>query len=261
MRRLSEVCKIVGVTRRTLQEYDKIKLLSPTAKTEAGYWLYDDDAIKTLIAIQTFVEVGYKRNDIKILLESPAFDILEELDHVISDLEDKRKRIDGMINTIKYIKRFFTLMASASPASSKFDIARFYKDKSFVSCLEESFTHYSESGISVSACISAWFYFLCSIGSLADTPEDSAQVQDNVERAFRAYKNMYEIMKTEDEESVEDYTELELAELHLEFLQDILNDPEALQVIEFLGGTETMQYIVRAVQVFCDRKTRQEVVV
>lgn len=42
MKKLSEVCKIVGVTRRTLQEYDKIYLLHPSAKTEAGYWLYDE---------------------------------------------------------------------------------------------------------------------------------------------------------------------------------------------------------------------------
>lgn len=37
MKKLSEVCKIVGVTRRTLQEYDKIGLLKPTSKTESGY--------------------------------------------------------------------------------------------------------------------------------------------------------------------------------------------------------------------------------
>ena len=30
MKKRSEVCKIVGVTRRTLQEYNKIGLLCPT---------------------------------------------------------------------------------------------------------------------------------------------------------------------------------------------------------------------------------------
>ena len=34
MKRLSEVCKIVGVTRRTLQEYDKVGLLHRSGKTE-----------------------------------------------------------------------------------------------------------------------------------------------------------------------------------------------------------------------------------
>ena len=70
MKKLSEVCKIVGVTRRTLQEYDKIGLLKPTSKTESGYWLYDDRAIQALFAIQVFVECGYKRKAIKSLFAS-----------------------------------------------------------------------------------------------------------------------------------------------------------------------------------------------
>ena len=56
MKRLSEVCKEVGVTRRALQGYNEIGLLKPTSTTEAGYWLYDDDAIKKLKLIQIFVE-------------------------------------------------------------------------------------------------------------------------------------------------------------------------------------------------------------
>ena len=104
MKKLSEVCKIVGVTRRTLQEYDKIGLLKPTSKTESGYWLYDDTAIQTLILIQIFVEGGYERKAIKSLLESHTLDMIEEFDHLIGTLEEKRKRIDGMINTIRTLK-------------------------------------------------------------------------------------------------------------------------------------------------------------
>ena len=68
MKKLSEVCKTVGVTRRTLQEYDKIGLFSPTSKTDNGYWLYDDDAIKKLVLIQVFIEAGYERKKIKAIL-------------------------------------------------------------------------------------------------------------------------------------------------------------------------------------------------
>ena len=65
MKRLSEVCKLVGVTRRTLQEYDKVELLKPTSKTEAGYWLYDEAAIQRLMLIQIFVEADYERKNHK----------------------------------------------------------------------------------------------------------------------------------------------------------------------------------------------------
>ena len=83
MKRLSEVCKIVGVTRRTLQEYDRIGLLSPTSTTEGGYWLYDDAAIQKLILIKIFVKCDYERKTIKAILESSTVNMFDEFNHLI----------------------------------------------------------------------------------------------------------------------------------------------------------------------------------
>lgn len=48
MRMVHEVSKLVGVSKRTLQYYDEIGLLSPTEYTESGYRLYDDVAVERL---------------------------------------------------------------------------------------------------------------------------------------------------------------------------------------------------------------------
>lgn len=258
MKRLSEVCKIVGVTRRTLQEYDKIKLLSPTAKTEAGYWLYDNDAIETLIMIQTFIEAGYKRKAIKNLLKSPSFDILKELDNVISGLENKRKRIDGMISTINVIKLTTTLPESAYPALSKFDISSFYKDKSFALYLEEAITQASGDDRSSYECYCEWFFSILAIWYLVGNPEDSDLVQDSVERAFGSFKKMVELIETDEEDSIEDLTESEFAVPFLEITQEMAKEPEMLRIIESFCGVRAMPYIVRAVQAFSDKIVRQE---
>jgi len=101
MKRLSEVCKIVGVTRRTLQEYNRIGLLSPTEITEGGYWLYDDVAISKLSLIQIFVKIGYKRKDIIEKLENPGLDLLEEYQVAITKLTERKNEIDGMINYLR----------------------------------------------------------------------------------------------------------------------------------------------------------------
>lgn len=77
MKRSSEVCKIVGITKKTLRGYDGMKLLHPTEKTEAGYWLYDE-AIRKLVFIQMLVEVGCKRKEIKALMKSPDYDLKKE---------------------------------------------------------------------------------------------------------------------------------------------------------------------------------------
>ena len=122
MKKLSEVCKIVGVTRRTLQEYDKVGLLHPSDKTEAGYWLYDENAIKQLIAIQVFIECGYERKKIKSILEMPSLDLLSEFDKLITALEEKRKRIDGMINTVKTLQITAKLPLSTLLAIQRMDV-------------------------------------------------------------------------------------------------------------------------------------------
>lgn len=48
MMTVHEVSRRTGVSVRTLQYYDKMGLLHPTARTEAGYRLYDDAALERL---------------------------------------------------------------------------------------------------------------------------------------------------------------------------------------------------------------------
>lgn len=253
MKKLSEVCKIVGVTRRTLQEYDKVGLLKPTDTTEAGYWLYDDAAIQKLILIQIFVEVGYERKTIKALLESPTLDMLDEFDCLIDTLEKKRKRIDGMINTIKNLKLTAKLPESTLRAMGNIDTTRIYRDKSFVSYLEDSITNaaeYTEADSAEAELYMPFWYNIVAIGCLMGRPEDSVQVQAAVEQS---YKDMLGMAK-EENDSDEVLTEAELAEAFMEGMQEMVNDPELMQMVELQCGEGAAAYIIRAVQVFSDSK-------
>ena len=254
MKKLSEFCKIVGVTRRTLQEYDKIELLKPTSTTENRYWLYDDAAIQKLILIQIFVEGGYERKSIKALLESPTLDMLEEFDRLIDTLEKKRKKIDGMINTIKTLKLTARLPESTLRAMGKMDVTRIYRDKSFKSYLEDSIENaakYTEADNAEAEVYMPFWYNLTAIGCLMGMPEDSAQVQAVVEQS---YKDMIEMAKEDEDNSDEDLTDAELAEAFLEGIHEMVDDPEFLQMVELQCGEGAAAYITRAVQVFSDRK-------
>lgn len=254
IKRLSEVCKIVGVTRRTMQEYNKVGLLKPTSITEAGYWLYDDAAIQKLILIQIFVEVGYERKTIKALLESPSLDMLYEFDCLINTLEKKRRRIDGMIRTIKTMKLAAKLPESTLRAVGDMDVTRIYRDKSFASYLEDSIANSAEytetDGAEAELCMTLG-YSLMAIGCLMGMPEDSAQVQAVVEQC---YKQMIEIAKEEDEDLNEDVTEGELAEAFMEGIQEVVDDPELQRTVDLHCGEGAVAYIIRAVQVFRDSK-------
>lgn len=254
MKKLSEVCKIVGVTRRTLQEYDKIGLLKPTSKTESGYWLYDDTAIQALFAIQVFVECGYKRKAIKSLFASNTLDVIDELDHLIETLEEKRKRIDGMINTIRILEIVMKLPESTLLAIGNFCLNRFYKDKSFSSCLEDSIVQsaeYSEADNEETQLYMPFVYNLIAIGCFLGTPADEKEVQITVEQA---YKSMMKIVMAEKDDSDEELIDEKLAEASLERIQDVLSNPELKQMIDHQFGNGATEYIVRAVQLFSSKK-------
>ncbi len=105
MKTLREVSKMVKITRRTLQEYNRIGLVKPSAKTEQDYWLYDDAAIQKLMLIRIYAEAGYTRAEIRQLLDSPMGSVQGELDSIIKTLEEKRKRIDGMISVIRMLQQ------------------------------------------------------------------------------------------------------------------------------------------------------------
>lgn len=72
MRTVKELSDITGISVRALHYYDEIGLLTPTAKSEAGYRLYDDKALETLRQILFFREFDIPLGRIKSILEDSA---------------------------------------------------------------------------------------------------------------------------------------------------------------------------------------------
>ncbi|ACL20848.1 MerR family transcriptional regulator [Desulfitobacterium sp. LBE] len=71
MKTVNEVSKLSGVSRRTLQYYDEIGLLPPSAVKESGYRQYDEESLRRLWSILFYKELGLSLDDIRLLLESP----------------------------------------------------------------------------------------------------------------------------------------------------------------------------------------------
>ncbi len=248
MRKLRDVCRIVGVSRRTLQGYDEIGLLHPTAKTEKGYWLYDDTAVKKLILIQLFIETGYERKRVKQLLEAPMLDLMEEFNHVIARLEDKRKRIDAMIDNIKKIKLIARLPEETLKALGSMDVATLYKEKSFSDYWKETVDEAptdSNDDEEEFELYSRLIYHLAAIGLLHDKPVDSPEVVANVELLFDyLYHHMDMLLENEKSENSSDAIGIAIIE--------ILAEPEAIDLLETLSGGKTASYVIKAVKHYCN---------
>lgn len=97
MKTVSEISKLFGISVRTLHYYDLIGLLKPTKLTEAGYRLYDDQAIVRLQNILIFREIEIPLKDIKAILEKEHLNFEEIMTAQIQLLQMKKAKIEKLI--------------------------------------------------------------------------------------------------------------------------------------------------------------------
>lgn len=98
--KVKKVADLVGISVRTLHHYDAIGLLTPAETTDSGYRIYSSEDMETLQQILFFRELGFPLQQIKEIIDSPAFDWEEALLMHRKILFKKRGQIDQMIQTI-----------------------------------------------------------------------------------------------------------------------------------------------------------------
>ena len=105
MKSISQVAQLTGVSIRTLQYYDEIGLLKPSALTESGYRLYDDDALRTLQQILFFKELGFQLKEIDEILKDPDFDRIAAFRKQKELFLLKRRRMDRLIQLLDRLEK------------------------------------------------------------------------------------------------------------------------------------------------------------
>ena len=111
MKTVKDVSEITGVSIRTLRYYDEIGLLKPTELTEAGYRLYDNKALEKLQEIMFFRELEIPLVDIKKIMDNPNYDKEQALLAQKSLLEQKRNRLNGIIELITDVMKGVNTMS------------------------------------------------------------------------------------------------------------------------------------------------------
>lgn len=86
MLKVGELAKRSGLTVRALHHFDSIGLLSPSARSDAGYRLYDRDDLARLHQIQALRRFGLALADIGTFLASPGASLSTIVDQQISAL-------------------------------------------------------------------------------------------------------------------------------------------------------------------------------
>jgi DNA-binding transcriptional MerR regulator/precorrin-6B methylase 2 len=95
--KIGEFAKKSGITVKTLLHYDKIGLLHPSLKTEAGYRIYCDEDFIKLQQITTLKFIGLSLEEIKQLINEKDKNIENIISVQTKALEEKKKHIETVI--------------------------------------------------------------------------------------------------------------------------------------------------------------------
>ena len=93
--KVSDVAKLTGVTVRTLHYYDEIGLLPPSEVTSSGYRVYND--LEVLQQILFFRELDFSLEEIRGIMQNPAYEKETALQNQKALLVQKRDRLDRLI--------------------------------------------------------------------------------------------------------------------------------------------------------------------
>lgn len=102
VKKISEISKIVGVSKRTLQFYDDEGMIK-VERSENNYRLYDEKTLGKLWEIMIYKEMGLKLREIKQLLEMPENEKKEFYKAYIEQIEEKIQKLERQ-------KRFISLI-------------------------------------------------------------------------------------------------------------------------------------------------------
>lgn len=107
--KVGELARRSGMTVRTLHHYDAIGLLTPSARSDAGYRLYNRDDIARLHQIQAMRQLDLSLADIGALLARPDASLSAVIEQQIAaltrqidratDLRDRLHRLRGQLMT------------------------------------------------------------------------------------------------------------------------------------------------------------------
>lgn len=98
--RTGELARMTSVSVRTLRFYDKVGLLSPSARTPSGYRLYSEADLVRLQQILALKYLGFSLEEIKVFLAASPGSLRKALAQQGAMLRERRAHLDTIIQAI-----------------------------------------------------------------------------------------------------------------------------------------------------------------
>ncbi|UZQ52108.1 MerR family transcriptional regulator [Clostridium kluyveri] len=233
MRTVKQVSDLTGVSVRMLHHYDKIGLLKPTKLTEAGYRIYDDEALKTLQQILFFKELDLPLKEIKEIITSPHFDKMKALESHKKLIVLKRDRLNSLIELIDK-----TLKGANTMSFKEFDMTEYYN------VLEEFKKENKDKVIRIYGSIDNYNEFIKKCKSKeAEIAKDAINHYGSIKKFTEALKkNLNNSLAITKSEQIDKFKKdclydkhPKLKELYKKLTADLSKDPSSVEIQQIAG--------------------------
>ncbi|HCE08955.1 MAG TPA: MerR family transcriptional regulator [Oxalobacteraceae bacterium] len=107
--RVGELAKRTGLTVRTLHHYDAIGLLNPSARSQAGYRLYNNEDIARLHGIQGLRDLGLPLSDIGRQLAANGTTLPEIISRQLAALDREILRVTDVRSRLTMLQQRLTV--------------------------------------------------------------------------------------------------------------------------------------------------------
>ncbi|AZK47441.1 MerR family transcriptional regulator [Paenibacillus lentus] len=97
---VQKLARLAGVSTRTLRYYDEIDILKPARINSSGYRIYGQIEVDRLQQILFYRELGLPLEQIKAIVNSPAFDGVAALQEHREQLLDRKRQLDILISNV-----------------------------------------------------------------------------------------------------------------------------------------------------------------
>jgi MerR family transcriptional regulator, thiopeptide resistance regulator len=130
------VARLAGITVRTLHHYDEIGLLSPGARSQAGYRHYDDADLDRLQRILFYRELGFGLDDIKTVMTDGTADASAHLRRQHAMLVDRIARLRRMAAAVEKAMEARTMGINLTP-EERFEVFGEFDPDQYAAEVEE----------------------------------------------------------------------------------------------------------------------------
>jgi len=176
--KIGELAKRSALTVRALHHYDSIGLLSPSARTDAGYRLYNRDDVARLHQIQTLRRFGVALADIGIYLANPGSSLPAIVNQQITALTRQIEQAGALRDQLTRLQQ--QLADSEEP-----DLANWLTTLELMTMYDKYFTKEQRERLPFfngdAQCIAEWDAIIARMHAYrnAGTPPDAPQVQQS----------------------------------------------------------------------------------